>query len=110
MNTMNAIKKVSSSVRQGVKNIHQTTDTIKGNFNQIVEQAKESKSVIDTVATQAEALLRELPKTALDGTAEVVGLDGVVRKSDTNIKDVLTNIIKHTVVMQTTSTNTVEKS
>ena len=110
MNTMNAIKKVSSSVRQVVKNIHQTTDTIKGNFNQIVEQAKESKSVIDTVATQAEALLRELPKTALDGTAEVVGLDGVVRKSDTNIKDVLTNIIKHTVVMQTTSTNTVEKS
>ena len=110
MNTMNAIKKVSSSVRQVVKNIHQTTDTIKGNFNQIVEQAKESKSVIDTVATQAEALLRELPKTALDGTAEVVGLDGVVRKSDTNIKDVLTNIIKHTVVMQTASTNTVEKS
>lgn len=110
MNTMNVIKKVSSSVRQVVKNIHQTTDTIKGNFNQIVEQAKESKSVIDTVATQAEALLRELPKTALDGTAEVVGLDGVVRKSDTNIKDVLTNIIKHTVVMQTTSTNTVEKS
>ena len=110
MNTMNAIKKVSSSVRQVVKNIHQTTDNIKGNFNQIVEQAKESKSVIDTVATQAEALLRELPKTALDGTAEVVGLDGVVRKSDTNIKDVLTNIIKHTVVMQTTSTNTVEKS
>ena len=110
MNTMNAIKKVSSSVRQVVKNIHQTTDTIKGNFNQIVEQAKESKSVIDTVATQAEALLRELPKTALDGTAEVVGLDGVVRKSDTNIKDVLNNIIKHTVVMQTTSTNTVEKS
>ena len=110
MNTMNAIKKVSSSVRQVVKNIHQTTDTIKGNFNQIVEQAKESKSVIDTVATQAEALLRELPKTALDGTAEVVGLDGVVRKSDTNIKDVLTNIIKHTVIMQTTSTNTVEKS
>ena len=110
MNTMNAIKKVSSSVRQVVKNIHQTTDTIKGNFNQIVEQAKESKSVIDTVATQAEALLRELPKTALDGTAEVVGLDGVIRKSDTNIKDVLTNIIKHTVVMQTTSTNTVEKS
>jgi len=110
MNTMNAIKKVSSSVRQVVKNIHQTTDTIKGNFNQIVEQAKESKSVIDTVATQAEALLRELPKTALDSTAEVVGLDGVVRKSDTNIKDVLTNIIKHTVVMQTTSTNTVEKS
>lgn len=110
MNTMNAIKKVSSSVRQVVKNIHQTTDTIKGNFNQIVEQAKESKSVIDTVATQAEALLRELPKTALDGTAEVVGLDGVVRKSDTNIKDVLTNIIKHTVVMQTTSTNTIEKS
>lgn len=110
MNTMNTIKKVSSSVRQVVKNIHQTTDTIKGNFNQIVEQAKESKSVIDTVATQAEALLRELPKTALDGTAEVVGLDGVVRKSDTNIKDVLTNIIKHTVVMQTTSTNTVEKS
>ena len=110
MNTMNAIKKVSSSVRQVVKNIHQTTDTIKGNFNQIVEQAKESKSVIDTVATQAEALLRELPKTALDGTVEVVGLDGVVRKSDTNIKDVLTNIIKHTVVMQTTSTNTVEKS
>lgn len=110
MNTMNAIKKVSSSVRQVVKNIHQTTDTIKGNFNQIVEQAKESKSVIDTVATQAEALLRELPKTALDGTAEVVGLDSVVRKSDTNIKDVLTNIIKHTVVMQTTSTNTVEKS
>ena len=110
MNTMNAIKKVSSSVRQVVKNIHQTTDTIKGNFNQIVEQAKESKSVIDTVATQAEALLRELPKTALDGTAEIVGLDGVVRKSDTNIKDVLTNIIKHTVVMQTTSTNTVEKS
>lgn len=110
MNTMNAIKKVSSSVRQVVKNIHQTTDTIKGNFNQIVEQAKESKSVIDTVATQAEALLRELPKTALDGTAEVVGLDGIVRKSDTNIKDVLTNIIKHTVVMQTTSTNTVEKS
>ena len=110
MNTMNAIKKVSSSVRQVVKNIHQTTDTIKGNFNQIVEQAKESKSVIDTVATQAEALLRELPKTALDGTAEVVGLDGVVRKSDTNIKDILTNIIKHTVVMQTTSTNTVEKS
>lgn len=110
MNTMNAIKKASSSVRQVVKNIHQTTDTIKGNFNQIVEQAKESKSVIDTVATQAEALLRELPKTALDGTAEVVGLDGVVRKSDTNIKDVLTNIIKHTVVMQTTSTNTVEKS
>lgn len=110
MNTMNAIKKVSSSVRQVVKNIHQTTDTIKGNFNQIVEQAKESKSVIDTVATQAEALIRELPKTALDGTAEVVGLDGVVRKSDTNIKDVLTNIIKHTVVMQTTSTNTVEKS
>lgn len=110
MNTMNAIKKVSSSVRQVVKNIHQTTDTIKGNFNQIVEQAKESKSVIDTVATQAEALLRELPKTALDGIAEVVGLDGVVRKSDTNIKDVLTNIIKHTVVMQTTSTNTVEKS
>lgn len=110
MNTMNAIKKVSSSVRQVVKNIHQTTDTIKGNFNQIVEQAKESKSVIDIVATQAEALLRELPKTALDGTAEVVGLDGVVRKSDTNIKDVLTNIIKHTVVMQTTSTNTVEKS
>ena len=110
MNTMNAIKKVSSSVRQVVKNIHQTTDTIKGNFNQIVEQAKESKSVIDTVAIQAEALLRELPKTALDGTAEVVGLDGVVRKSDTNIKDVLTNIIKHTVVMQTTSTNTVEKS
>lgn len=110
MNTMNAIKKVSSSVRQVVKNIHQTTDTIKGNFNQIVEQAKESKSVIDTVATQAEALLRELPKTALDGTAEVVGLDGVVRKSDTNIKDVLTNIIKYTVVMQTTSTNTVEKS
>ena len=110
MNTMNAIKKVSSSVRQVVKNIHQTTDTIKGNFNQIVEQAKEFKSVIDTVATQAEALLRELPKTALDGTAEVVGLDGVVRKSDTNIKDVLTNIIKHTVVMQTTSTNTVEKS
>ena len=110
MNTMNAIKKVSSSVRQVVKNIHQTTDTIKGNFNQIVEQAKESKSVIDTVATQAEALLRELPKTALDGTAEVVGLDGVVRKSDTNIKDVLTNIIKHTVVMQTTSTNAVEKS
>lgn len=110
MNTMNAIKKVSSSVRQVVKNIHQTTDTIKCNFNQIVEQAKESKSVIDTVATQAEALLRELPKTALDGTAEVVGLDGVVRKSDTNIKDVLTNIIKHTVVMQTTSTNTVEKS
>ena len=110
MNTMNAIKKVSSSVRQVVKNIHQTTDTIKGNFNQIVEQAKESKSVIDTVATQAEALLRELPKTALDGAAEVVGLDGVVRKSDTNIKDVLTNIIKHTVVMQTTSTNTVEKS
>lgn len=110
MNTMNAIKKVSSSVRQVVKNIHQTTDTIKGNFNQIVEQAKESKSVIDTVATQAEALLRELPKTALDGTAEVVGLDGVVRKSDTNIKDMLTNIIKHTVVMQTTSTNTVEKS
>ena len=110
MNTMNAIKKVSSSVRQVVKNIHQTTDTIKGNFNQIVEQAKESKSVIDTVATQAEVLLRELPKTALDGTAEVVGLDGVVRKSDTNIKDVLTNIIKHTVVMQTTSTNTVEKS
>nr|DAS84369.1 MAG TPA: hypothetical protein [Caudoviricetes sp.] len=110
MNTMNAIKKVSSSVRQVVKNIHQTTDSIKGNFNQIVEQAKESKSVIDTVATQAEALLRELPKTALDGTAEVVGLDGVVRKSDTNIKDVLTNIIKHTVVMQTTSTNTVEKS
>ena len=110
MNTMNAIKKVSSSVRQVVKNIHQTTDTIKGNFNQIVEQAKESKSVIDTVATQAEALLRELPKTVLDGTAEVVGLDGVVRKSDTNIKDVLTNIIKHTVVMQTTSTNTVEKS
>lgn len=110
MNTMNAIKKVSSSVRQVVKNIHQTTDTIKGNFNQIVEQAKESKSVIDTVATQAEALLRELPKTALDGTAEVVGLDGVVRKSNTNIKDVLTNIIKHTVVMQTTSTNTVEKS
>lgn len=110
MNTMNAIKKVSSSVRQVVKNIHQTTDTIKGNFNQIVEQAKESKSVIDTVATQAESLLRELPKTALDGTAEVVGLDGVVRKSDTNIKDVLTNIIKHTVVMQTTSTNTVEKS
>ena len=110
MNTMNAIKKVSSSVRQVVKNIHQTTDTIKGNFNQIVEQAKESKSVIDTVATQAEALLRELPKTALNGTAEVVGLDGVVRKSDTNIKDVLTNIIKHTVVMQTTSTNTVEKS
>ena len=110
MNTMNAIKKVSSSVRQVVKNIHQTTDTIKGNFNQIVEQAKESRSVIDTVATQAEALLRELPKTALDGTAEVVGLDGVVRKSDTNIKDVLTNIIKHTVVMQTTSTNTVEKS
>ena len=110
MNTMNAIKKVSSSVRQVVKNIHQTTDTIKGNFNQIVEQAKESKSVIDTVATQSEALLRELPKTALDGTAEVVGLDGVVRKSDTNIKDVLTNIIKHTVVMQTTSTNTVEKS
>lgn len=110
MNTMNAIKKVSSSVRQVVKNIHQTTDTIKGNFNQIVEQAKESKSVIDTVATQAEALLRELPKTALDGTAEVVGLDGVVRKSDTNMKDVLTNIIKHTVVMQTTSTNTVEKS
>ena len=110
MNTMNAIKKVSSSVRQVVKNIHQTTDAIKGNFNQIVEQAKESKSVIDTVATQAEALLRELPKTALDGTAEVVGLDGVVRKSDTNIKDVLNNIIKHTVVMQTTSTNTVEKS
>lgn len=110
MNTMNAIKKVSSSVRQVVKNIHQTTDTIKGNFNQIVEQAKESKSVIDTVATQAEALLRELPKTALDGTAEVVGLDGVVRKSDTNIKDVLNNIIKQTVVMQTTSTNTVEKS
>jgi hypothetical protein len=110
MNTMNAIKKVSSSVRQVVKNIHQTTDTIKGNFNQIVEQAKESKSVIDTVATQAEALLRELPKTALDGTAEVVGLDGIVRKSDTNIKDVLNNIIKHTVVMQTTSTNTVEKS
>ena len=110
MNTMNAIKKVSSSVRQVVKNIHQTTDTIKGNFNQIVEQAKESKSVIDTVATQAEALLRELPKTALDGTAEVVGLDGVVRKSETNRKDVLTNIIKHTVVMQTTSTNTVEKS
>ena len=110
MNTMNSIKKVSSSVRQVVKNIHQTTDTIKGNFNQIVEQAKESKSVIDTVATQAEALLRELPKTALDGTAEVVGLDGVVRKSDTNIKDVLNNIIKHTVVMQTTSTNTVEKS
>ena len=110
MNTMDNIKKVSSSVRQVVKNIHQTTDTIKGNFNQIVEQAKESKSVIDTVATQAEALLRELPKTALDGTAEVVGLDGVVRKSDTNIKDVLTNIIKHTVVMQTTSTNTVEKS
>ena len=110
MNTMNAIKKVSSSVRQVVKNIHQTTDTIKGNFNQIVEQAKESKSVIDTVATQAEALLRELPKTALDGTAEVVGLDGVVRKSDINIKDILTNIIKHTVVMQTTSTNTVEKS
>lgn len=110
MNTMNAIKKVSSSVRQVVKNIHQTTDTIKGNFNQIVEQAKESKSVIDTVATQAEALLRELPKTALDGTAEVVGLDGVIRKSDTNIKDVLTNIIKHTVAMQTTSTNTVEKS
>ena len=110
MNTMNAIKKVSSSVRQVVKNIHQTTDTIKGNFNQIVEQAKESKSVIDTVATQAEALLRELPKTALDGTAEVVGLDGVVRKSDTNIKDVLNNIIKYTVVMQTTSTNTVEKS
>ena len=110
MNTMNAIKKVSSSVRQVVKNIHQTTDTIKGNFNQIVEQAKESKSVIDTVATQAEALLRELPKTTLDGTAEVVGLDGVVRKSDTNIKDVLNNIIKHTVVMQTTSTNTVEKS
>ena len=110
MNTMNAIKKVSSSVRQVVKNIHQTTDTIKGNFNQIVEQAKESKSVIDNVATQAEALLRELPKTALDGTAEVVGLDSVVRKSDTNIKDVLTNIIKHTVVMQTTSTNTVEKS
>ena len=110
MNTMNAIKKVSSSVRQVVKNIHQTTDTIKGNFNQIVEQAKESKSVIDTVATQAEALLKELPKTALDGTAEVVGLDGVVKKSDTNIKDVLTNIIKHTVVMQTTSTNTVEKS
>lgn len=110
MNTMNAIKKVSSSVRQVVKNIHQTTDTIKGNFNQIVEQAKESKSVIDTVATQAEALLRELPKTALDGTAEVVGLDGIVRKSDTNIKDVLNNIIKQTVVMQTTSTNTVEKS
>ena len=110
MNTMDNIKKVSSSVRQVVKNIHQTTDTIKGNFNQIVEQAKESKSVIDTVATQAEALLRELPKTALDGTAEVVGLDGIVRKSDTNIKDVLTNIIKHTVVMQTTSTNTVEKS
>lgn len=110
MNTMNAIKKVSSSVRQVVKNIHQTTDTIKGNFNQIVEQSKESKSVIDTVATQAEALLRELPKTALDGTAEVVGLDGVVRKSDTNIKDVLNNIIKQTVVMQTTSTNTVEKS
>ena len=110
MNTMNAIKKVSSSVRQVVKNIHQTTDTIKGSFNQIVEQAKESKSVIDTVATQAEALLRELPKTALDGTAEVVGLDGVVRKSDINIKDVLNNIIKQTVVMQTTSTNTVEKS
>ena len=110
MNTMNSIKKVSSSVRQVVKNIHQTTDTIKGNFNQIVEQAKESKSVVDTVATQAEALLRELPKTALDGTVEVVGLDGIVRKSDINIKDVLTNIIKHTVVMQTTSTNTVEKS
>ena len=110
MNTIDSIKKVSGSVRQVVKNIHQTTDTIKGNFNQIVEQAKGVKSIVDTVATQAEALLKQLPKSALDGTAEVVGADGIVKKSDTNIKDILTNIIKHTVVMQTTSTNTVEKS
>ena len=66
MNTMDNIKKVSSSVRQVVKNIHQTTDTIKGSFNQIVEQAKEAKSTVDTVATQAEALLRQLPEQVVN--------------------------------------------
>lgn len=110
MNTMDNIKKVSSSVRQVVKNIHQTTDTIKGSFNQIVEQAKEAKSTVDTVATQAEALLRQLPEQVVNGSAGVLGLDGVIKNPDADVREMLLNIIKHTVTMQTKSTDTIEKS
>ena len=110
MNTMDNIKKVSGSVRQVVKNIHQTTDTIKGSFNQIVEQAKEAKSTVDTVATQAEALLRQLPEQVVNGSAGVLGLDGVIKNPDADVREMLLNIIKHTVTMQTKSTDTIEKS
>lgn len=110
MNTMDNIKKVSSSVRQVVKNIHQTTDTIKGSFNQIVEQAKEAKSTVDTVATQAEALLRQLPEQVVNGTAGVLGVDGSIKNPDADVREMLLNIIKHTVTMQTKSTDTIEKS
>lgn len=110
MNTMDNIKKVSGSVRQVVKNIHQTTDTIKGSFNQIVEQAKEAKSTVDTVATQAEALLRQLPEQVVNGTAGVLGVDGSIKNPDADVREMLLNIIKHTVTMQTKSTDTIEKS
>ena len=92
MNTMDNIKKVSSSVRQ------------------VVEQAKEVKSTVDTVATQAEALLRQLPEQVLNGSAGVLGVDGVIKNPDIDVREMLLNIIKHTVTMQTKSTDTIEKS
>lgn len=110
MNTMDNIKKVSGSVREVVKNIHQTAYTIKENFNLIVEQAKEAKSTVDTVATQAEALLRQLPEQVVNGTAGVLGVDGSIKNPDADVREMLLSIIKHTVTMQTKSTDTIEKS
>lgn len=110
MNTIDGIKKVSTSVRDVVKNIHQTTDTIKGNFNQIVEQAKTAKSTIDSVATQAETLLRETPQAVLKGGLQIVGADGLLGNEPMDIRKTLESILKSTVTMQTTSTDTIEGS
>lgn len=113
MNTIDNIKKTTAWVRNIVKNIHRTTYDIKEHFNQIVEQATSVKSTVDSVASQAETLLRSLPEEVIgEGKKRILGgADGrTVVDSNLNIKNFLNGLISNSMDMSTISRTTVEGS
>lgn len=113
MNTIDNIKKTTAGVRNIVKNIHRTTYDIKEHFNQIVEQATSVKSTVDSVASQAETLLRSLPEEVIgEGKKRILGgADGkTVVDSNLNIKNFLRGLITNSMDMSTISRTTVEGS
>ena len=89
MNTIDTIKKASGSVRQVVGNIHKTSYQIKGEFRQIVDQAKSIKPTVDGIINDYQNILSEIPNEYI----RAIGLDGF------DINNIDKDILANTVIM-----------